>query len=491
MTPDLVNIIFGLKIRQKRTQAELSLSEFAARCDLSPSYITEIEKGRKYPKTDKIMKIAEVLDLSYDELVSTKLAPSLTSLETMLSSPLLQHFPFEEFGLEVSDLVNLFTKAPVRASALLHAALDMARQYDLKEEHFLRAALRSYQELHENYFQDLEDAALAFTAQYQPGDIPQSLAVLTDIIEDQFSYQLDTTHLANHDLLRHYRSVFVPGHPPKLLINALLQDRQIKFLLLREMGYQVLGLKERAHTSAPDKVDSFQQVLNDFKASYFAGAVLLPRAHILAELQAFFQLNTWSPYRLLHMLEQYDVTPEMLLYRFSQLIPQFFGTRLHFLRFHNANGRYQLAKHLNMTRFLLPSGLNANEHFCRRWLPMRLLQAIQTADPDDVPVLGAQLSEFLPSKGRFLSFGFARPLALAPAVGSSVVIGFQVSPALKDIIRFVDDPDLAVTIVNETCERCPVDQCEVRATPPTLFEQDQQNIKQRIALNQLVADMTS
>ena len=66
MNTELVNIIFGVKIRQARLEDGLTLSEFAQRCDLSPSYITEIEKGRKYPKPDKILKMAEVLDKSYD-----------------------------------------------------------------------------------------------------------------------------------------------------------------------------------------------------------------------------------------------------------------------------------------------------------------------------------------------------------------------------------------------------------------------------------------
>ena len=80
MNTDLVNIILGMKVRQARLETNLTLSEFANRCDLSPSYITEIEKGRKYPKTDKILRMAEVLNKSYDDLVSIKLAPSLTYL---------------------------------------------------------------------------------------------------------------------------------------------------------------------------------------------------------------------------------------------------------------------------------------------------------------------------------------------------------------------------------------------------------------------------
>jgi transcriptional regulator with XRE-family HTH domain len=81
MSVDLVHTIFGMKVRQARSEAGLTLSEFAAQCELSPSYMTEIEKGRKYPRADKIMKMGEVLGKDYDDLVSIKLGPSLAYLE--------------------------------------------------------------------------------------------------------------------------------------------------------------------------------------------------------------------------------------------------------------------------------------------------------------------------------------------------------------------------------------------------------------------------
>jgi transcriptional regulator with XRE-family HTH domain len=196
MNTDLVTIIFGMKVRQARLEAGLSLSQFAQRCDLSPSYITEIEKGRKYPKTDKILKMAEVLGKSYDELVSIKLGPALEHLEGMLASPLWQEFPFEAFDLEAGTLVNIFTRAPAKASALLHAVLEIGRQYDMKNEHFLWAALRSYQEIHENYFADLEAEALSFMSRFGlDSSAPPAAPALRQLIEQEFGYRLDTTGL--------------------------------------------------------------------------------------------------------------------------------------------------------------------------------------------------------------------------------------------------------------------------------------------------------
>ena len=496
MNMDLVNIIFGMKVRQARTETGMTLTEFAERCDLSPSYVTEIEKGRKYPKTDKIIRIAEALDKGYDELVSIKLDPSLNYLETALTSPLLQEFPFEAFGLDLGDVVNLLTRAPAKASALLHTMLEIGRQFNLTDEHFLRAALRSYQEIHENYFQELEDAAAAFAREYDlEEEVPVRLGTLEQIIQEQFGYELDRERLAVDERLATYRSVLVEGTSRCLLLNSRLHDNQIKFLLAREMGYQYLALKDRAYTSAPDTVDSFQQVFNDFKASYFAGAVLMPRLGMLADIQSLFRLTTWQPDYLLGMLNKYDVTPEMLLYRFSELIPQFFGIPLHFLRFHGDDQRYQLVKQLNMNRLLLPSGIALYEHFCRRWLTVRLLREMQESDDrerfKDRPHVGAQISEFHESRERFLCLGFARPLVLSPEVDSSVIVGFRVDGNLRRDVRFVDDPALPSVIINETCERCPLtaEQCTVRAVPPTVLEAEAKRVQRREALNLLMAEL--
>lgn len=493
MSVNLANIIFGMKVRQARMEANLNLTEFAGQCELSPSYVTEIEKGRKYPKANKIMRMAKVLGKDYDDLVSIRLAPSLTYLEKILSSPLLRQFPFEEFDLEIADLVNLFTRAPDKASALLHVVLEIGRQYDMKDEHFLRAALRSYQEIHENYFQDLEDAAAEFAEKYKlHTDLPIDFEALRGLITDTFGYELDETVLAQDEALSVYRSVFVEGARPKLLVNSAFYPMQIKFLLARELGYQYLGIKERSITSTPDRVDSFQQVFNDFKASYFAGALLIPRASILADVQEFFQLETWSPYRLLNMLDTYDITPEMLLYRLSELIPQFFGVRLHFLRFHNTDDTYHLYKRLNMNNLRLPSGIGLHEHYCRRWLSVRLLRDMIETDTDmprETPFLGAQISEFLESHDRFLSFGFARPLVLSPNVSSSVVVGFRLDSDLKQTIRFAEDPSIPVVIINETCERCPLvgDQCTVRGAEPVILRQEEQKAARKSTLDKLMA----
>jgi len=510
MDTQLINIILGMKVRQARTEAGMTLSELAAQSNMSPSYMTEVEKGRKYPRADKIMRIATVLNKNYDDLVSITLDPSLADLGTALSSQTLRQFPFEEFGLGISDLLDLLTRAPDKASALLHALLDLGRQYDLRGEHFLRATLRSYQELHDNYFQELEDAADEFRSQYGLQDqLPITLDSVEEVLKQKFSYEIDDERLAQIPELATYRSVFVKGVQARLMLNPALQPEQRKFTLAREIAYKILRFEERSITSSPDPSISFAQTLNDFKASYLASAIIMPRALLLEDIEAFFAQTSWSPTPLLAMLKKYEVTSEMLLYRFCELIPHYFGLKMHFLRVEQmqnnedsaAHHRYRIAKQLNMNRLLTPSGIALDEHFCRRWLVVRLLKNLQQqgaegkvaegkARESHDPVVGVQLSEFLEPRDRFLCFGFARPASLS-GNSSSAIVGFRVEPGLQETMRFASDSDIPFVTINETCERCPLsdNQCKIRAAPPTVLDVQAQESRRKQALSQLVAQL--
>ncbi len=152
-----IRVIFGMKLRQFREQLGYSLKMLAQRTGLSPSYLTEIEKGKKYPKAEKILQLAQALGLSFDDLVSLKLEHELNPLTGLLASPLMQEFPFQLFGVTPRDVIDLVTRAPNEASTLIRTLGEIAGSYDMRVEHFFYAALRSYQETHHNYFDDLEN----------------------------------------------------------------------------------------------------------------------------------------------------------------------------------------------------------------------------------------------------------------------------------------------------------------------------------------------
>lgn len=62
---------FGKEIKQLRLAREIKLREMAARVGISPAYMSRIESGRELPpKGERIVKIAEVLDVPVDDLLS-------------------------------------------------------------------------------------------------------------------------------------------------------------------------------------------------------------------------------------------------------------------------------------------------------------------------------------------------------------------------------------------------------------------------------------
>ncbi len=119
---------------------------------------------------------------------------------------------------------------------------------------------------------------------------------------------------------------------------------------------------------------------HNFKASYFGGALLIPQDPFAENLRSFFAAQKWNVQTFMELLSQHQATPEMLLYRMSQILPGVFNQNsLFYQRFTNSEDRLtvNLTKELNMTETLVPYGLGIREHYCRRWLPLRLLKKVR------------------------------------------------------------------------------------------------------------------
>ena len=60
----------GSRIRQERTRNQLSQEQLAELTDSSPQYISHIETARKKPSLEMIVRIANVLDITVDQLIA-------------------------------------------------------------------------------------------------------------------------------------------------------------------------------------------------------------------------------------------------------------------------------------------------------------------------------------------------------------------------------------------------------------------------------------
>lgn len=490
LSPDIIKLVFGLKVNQYRHEQNLSFAELSKKSGLSTSYLNEIEKGKKYPKTDKIMQLAAALEVSYDELVSLKLGNQLSSVSELITSNFLSEVPFDFFGIDPKSLLEMLVNAPAKVSAFIRTVVGIGRNYNLSVEQFYFAVLRSYQELHQNSFPDLEQAAENF---YQEYGIKENTKLdefyLTNLLAEKFGVSIDFYSEKEHPNLAHIRSIF-QRERNTLMLNAKTSSKQRAFTILREIGFLYLNLKERPVTSSWVEVKSFDEVLNNFKASYFAGSVLIPQPILKKEMHHFFSQKTWQPELVNHMLDKFEVTPETLLHRMSNIMKDQFGiSDFYFFRFEATQGKkdFRLTKEMHMSE-RKDIYASQSEHYCRRWLAFQTIEEVNfqlEKETYSQPIVGVQRSTYHGSGRNFLLITMARPLTIQSDKIESVSVGFELNDNLKRKIMFHDDPTITDRIVNHTCERCGIFDCQERVSAPTLLQKERHLNDMKAAIAQL------
>jgi transcriptional regulator with XRE-family HTH domain len=139
---DTLKYIFGLKMRGLRLDRGMSLKELAELTGLSPSYLNEIEKGKKYPKNDKVMILANALGESYEELISVKLKRELSLITDLLERNILTGMPFDIFGIPAQSVFELLSERPKKMGALIGTLFEIARAHNISIDDFYYATLR-------------------------------------------------------------------------------------------------------------------------------------------------------------------------------------------------------------------------------------------------------------------------------------------------------------------------------------------------------------
>jgi len=464
-----IRIIFGLKLKQIRTEKNLSLFGLSKLTKISKSYLNEIEKGKKYPKTDKIAILSNSLEVSYDDMVSLKLDKNLAPLGEILQSNILKEIPLDLFGIQESDLIDIISNAPAKVNAFISTLIEIAQNYNLSRESFFLAALRSYQEAHNNYFEDIEIAVKKFAKAYQL-NIGKKLSSndLEEILIEEYNYTILKDGLKNYDNLKQLRCIFIPKTRTLLLSNTI-DESQITFIYAKELAYNYLDLKERLYTFPWINFDSFDQVLNNFMASYFAGALIIPKKSLEKQLTKFFKLEKWDADTFNKMILKYTGSPETYYQRLTNILPKSFGIKnLFFIRFTNKTGttRYHLSKELHITQQQAPHANEVHEHYCRRWISIHTFNELENSP--EIPIkTDLQVSYYPENNLSYLVITSASSDPFKEGHNRSISIGLLISPQLKNKLEFLKDDKIITRPVGVTCERCPITDCEERVNEAT------------------------
>lgn len=494
LSTENIRIVFGLKIKQLRLDKGMSLNDLSRLSGLSVSYINEIEKGKKYPKADKILGLARAMEVEYDELVSLKLNKKLEPISELLDSNILTELPLELFGIDPSTLLELLSGAPTKISAFVGTLIEIARNYNMTVEQFYFSALRTYQEMHDNYFEDIEKEAERFFKDF--GFAENRLVdegYLMDMLKREYKYDIEYISLKTYPELSGVRSLTVPkGTRNKLLLNENLNEHQRVFVLGREIGYQYLKLKNRLYSTALVQADSFEHLLNNYKASYFSSAIIIKRSLLVEKLKRFFNQEKWQPELLTEMISFFRTTPETFCYRISNVLPKYFEiNQMFFYRFGNFPGenRFDLTKEMHLSKKHNPNMVK-EEHYCRRWLALTILNEMAYSKPDDPNgiLCKSQISTYINSKSEYLIISFAKAASVGGNQNISVSMGIPLNLQTRKLIRFSRDLDIPKRQVNETCERCELFNCSERMAAPTVIQKKLKADTIKAAIGQILKD---
>lgn len=87
-------LAFGKFIEERRKALGITLRGFAAELEIAPAYMSDIEKGRRYPPDKKLDDIARILKLSADD--KSRLLDMAAMTRTKSVSPDLPEYIMEK-----------------------------------------------------------------------------------------------------------------------------------------------------------------------------------------------------------------------------------------------------------------------------------------------------------------------------------------------------------------------------------------------------------
>ena len=478
MEQEYIKLIFGLKLKQLRTDRNLSLFGLSKISGLSKSYLNEIEKGKKYPKPDKIAILSEQLDVPYDQMVSLKLDKNLAPIGELLQSKILKEIPLELFGIKESNLIDIIANAPAKVNAFISTIIEIAQHYNFSRESFFLASVRSFQEANNNYFDDLEQQVLKFSKAYQV-DLTKPITSqdFEDILVEEYGYVIKNNELEKHEALENLRSVFVPKTKTLLLANGI-DEAQRTFIYAKEIAYNFLDIKDRLYTFPWIKFEVFEQVLNNFYASYFAGALIIPKNALTAQLETIFEKETFNKDLFINSLKTFNASPESFYQRLTNILPKAFNIQnLFFLRFtHKAGSEtFHLKKELHLSHQHSPHANETNEHYCRRWVSLKVLKDISKSN--NAHEFDIQISNYENEGAKYLVLSSATKDPFRDNRYRSISVGLLINRQLERKVKFLKDTSITSQAVGVTCERCAIKDCKVRQAPAIVLEREAKNKK--------------
>ena len=320
-----------------------------------------------------------------------------------------------------------------------------------------------------------------------------SSKILKEILERKFGYYIDEKSLNENEKLKSIRSYYIPGDKPVLLVNNSLLPAQKTFVFGKEIGHMVLAHKRDHSSDSSTLGNSFKNHLDDFRASYFSGALIMGKDSLQTKIEALFSRDEFHVDEFIKIMKSSGANSEVFFNRLTQLLPKFFGiNQIFFLRIkndstHDKLKKYDITKELHLTKLHSPHGMGLNEHYCRRWITITALGELEEQLKQGTyvrPIIGVQKSIMFESGEEYFVVTMARPSRLNKEKGTNtcITLGIMMDKNFKEKVKFWNDVNIPKKVVSQTCERCEKMDCKERVFPPSIPLEKREREEEKSAL---------
>ncbi|MGI8492067.1 MAG: helix-turn-helix domain-containing protein [Acidimicrobiales bacterium] len=373
-------LVFGHRLRHHRRLRAMTLDELGAVVGRPPSYLSQLENGRREPRLSTINQLADALGCSPADLVDPAAPNRRAELEVaiarMQEDPEYQalKLPYLRPSAKLDDtalshLVALFERVKALSAAPARAASPAAGA----GARAANAAMRDEMRRRDNYFGEIEDVAgraLKAVGYGGPGTVSERN--LTDLAA-YFGFNiarvqdLPPSSRSISDL-RH-RVIYVPQRNTST-------TRIARSVIAQTLGHFALGHHDPANFE--------EYVRQRVEADYFAGALLAPEAAVVSLLT---DAKARHDIAVEDLNEVFYISYEMAAHRLTNLITRHLEIAVHFQRSDPEGVLWKAYENDGVRLPAAADGTIEGQRVCKYW------SARQAFESEDSYALHYQYSE--------------------------------------------------------------------------------------------------
>lgn len=313
---DLVTL--GRRVRHARKAKGITLGGLAAAVDRAPSLLSQIENGKREPRLTLLGAIADELDVTTTDLMSTEPPSKRAALEIALEHAQRSSL-YTSLGLPDLNVTGTMPTEVIESLVGMHEELErlMTKRAATPEEaRRANAELRRQMRDRGNYFAEVEQVAARISSA-----VGHTGGPLTERGVNEVTSHLGFTLHRVADLPSATRSITDLRNRRIYLPSTSTGAHDPRTIVLQTLGHLALEHK--------DPVDYADFLRQRVEANYFAAALLMPERPAVDYLQ---DAKAHKALAIDDLRDVFAVSYETAAHRFTNLATHHLGLPVHFMR---------------------------------------------------------------------------------------------------------------------------------------------------------------